>query len=59
LLELAQLIVEPLDLLEQVLSSVRGTRRQELETLPEERAAAGAEEVAHLQVVEAYLARVA
>src|SRR5207249_8157123 len=55
LLELAHLVVQPLDLLEQVAGGVGRTGWQELETLPHEGAAACAEEVAHLDVVEGVL----
>jgi hypothetical protein len=54
-LELAHLVVQPLDLLEKVAGGVGRTRWQELETLPHEGAAACAEEVAHLDVVEGVL----
>jgi len=46
-------------LLEKVLGGVRRIWRQEFETLPEEGTAARAKEVAHLEIVEAYLAKVA
>src|SRR5882724_4923628 len=50
LLELTHLVVQPLDLLEQVLGGVRRTGGQELEALPQEGAAPSAEEVADLEV---------
>jgi hypothetical protein len=54
-LEPAELTVQILDLLEQLLGRVRRTGRQELETLAQESAAPRAEEVAHLQMVEGVL----
>ena len=55
LLELAHLVVQPLDLLEQVAGGVGRTGWQELETLPHEGAAACVEEVTDLEVVEGVL----
>src|SRR4029450_423336 len=51
----APLPVQILDLFEKLLSSVRRTRRQELETLAEEGAAPHAEEIAHVEMVEGVL----
>jgi hypothetical protein len=53
--ELAHLVVQPLDVLEQVAGGVGRTGWEELETLAQEGAAACAEEVAHLDVVEGVL----
>ena len=52
MLEPADLTVQILDLLQQLLGRVRRTGRQEIEALAEEGAAPHAEEIAHLQVVE-------
>src|SRR4030095_11478656 len=54
-LEPAHLTVQSLDLLEQLLSSVRRTGRKEREPLAEEGAASHAEEIADLQMVEGVL----
>ena len=55
LLELAYLVIQLLDLLEKVPGGVRRTGWQKLETLPHEGAAACAEDVAHLEVMEGVL----
>lgn len=55
MLEPADLTVQILDLVEQLLGRVRRTGRQELETLAQEGAALRVEEVAHLQIVEGVL----
>jgi hypothetical protein len=54
-LEPTHLTVQILDLLEKLLSGIRRTRRQELETLAEEGAAPHAEEIADLEIMEGVL----
>jgi hypothetical protein len=54
-LEPAHQTVQILDLFEKLLSGVRRTGRQELETLAEEGAAPHAEEIAHLQMMKGVL----
>jgi hypothetical protein len=59
LLERAHLAVQRLDLLEPSLGRVRRVGRQPMEALAQEDPTAHAEEIAHLDVVEAYFAKVA